>query len=110
MRSWALLLVAACSYHSPFDSTGDDDQPVIDAAPPDMLPDPMICTTLTAECVGSVLRECKETGVLPVDTPCDQICNPDTPRCEVLDPSGGAATAADLVRDATIEDIAIVAN
>src|SRR5688572_13258333 len=87
MRRVWILVLAGCGFSRELPATAVD-------APP---PDAGVCPAVTKECVADVLRECREIGVLAVDTTCNWGCTTlPEPRCSRLDPHGGGATAADL--------------
>jgi hypothetical protein len=107
-RATVVLLVTGCSYLPPATNGPTDGAPM---QPPDVLPDPEICTTATdAECIGNTLRECRTVGQLPIDTLCAMCVATPSPHCETLVPSANGADAADLAPDGNVLDITIANN
>lgn len=89
-------IVAACSFHLPRATPGDDT-----AAPPDAGP----CQELGSACVGSTLRVCSEKDSLPTDTTCAWGClDGPPPHCGLLSPSGGAVMPSDLLPNGDLQD------
>jgi hypothetical protein len=106
MRAWLLLWLVGCSYTAPT-SLGTNDGPT---DPPDTLPPPLPCEALSAECIGTTLRECRTIGLDPIDTECALCITAPTAHCETLVPAGGAVTPNDLKSDPLIGNITIAAN
>lgn len=104
MRVWFVFLMG-CSYTAP-SATGEDAGPT---DPPDTLPPALPCEELSAECIGTTLRECRTIGMDPIDTECALCVTAPTAHCETLVPAGGAATANDLKSDPLIGNITIAA-
>lgn len=106
MRAGLLLLLCGCRQLLGFEEVVT---PTSDSAVrPDgeLVPDAALCTELTSSCATpSVLRSCTALGELPVDTECNWGCLVD--HCGALQPTGGAATAADLMVDSTLADISL---
>lgn len=104
MRVW-LLLVMGCSYTAPTALTEDAGP----TDPPDTLPPALPCEALSAECIGTTLRECRTVGMEPIDTECALCVTSPVAHCETLVPAGGAVTANDLKSDPLIGNITIAA-
>lgn len=103
-----LLLLCGCRQLLGFEEAV---APTSDSAVPDgePVPDAALCTELTSSCATpSVLRSCTALGELPVDTVCNWGCLAD--HCGALQPTGGAANAADLMVDSTLVDISLTAG
>ncbi len=93
-----LLLISACQYTAPSNTTGD--APGADAtdAPVDV-PPPTACTAASRECVNAdTLRVCPAAGETSVDTACPWGCldADGTADCGLLQPVGGGVVPGDL--------------
>jgi hypothetical protein len=102
-----LLVLCGCRQLLGFEQVAEaKDSAVLDSEP---VPDAAPCTELATSCASSsVLRTCTAVGELPVETVCNWGCLTD--HCGALQPTGGAASAADLMVDATLVDIALTSG
>ena len=104
----ALLCAASvnCSFERVPAGNGGDDGGVdgdVDAK----IPDAGVCPATSAMCVTDMmLRECRQVGQLPVDTPCTWGClgQGGPAHCGQLQPTGTVVTAADLMPNAALLD------